>query len=283
MTSWLRLWHDMPTDPKFRVIARKAGRPLTEVLSVFVLMMTNASASDARGELCGWDDEDAAAALDIDPEHVKAIRSAMQGKVLDGDNLSGWERRQPKREDDSAERVRAFRERQKQAETPCNADVTQSNAPEKSREEEIREEKITPLPPKRGPGPAEALKAFEAYNATALRCGLQQAARLTPDRQRKIIARLKDYGLEGWDAALANLERSKFLTGKNDRGWRANLDFILQASSFGKLHDGGYANGDPDTKPASKPSAVPYTYDEKAAQSLTEKLLADFMQGSVVQ
>jgi hypothetical protein len=104
----------------------------------------------------------------------------------------------------------------------------------------IRED--TPLPPK-GASPGDALKAFHAYNETALRCGLQQAAKLTPDRQRKIIARLKDYGLDGWTQALANIERSSFLTGKNDRGWRASLDFLVQAESFGKVHDGGYGNG----------------------------------------
>jgi hypothetical protein len=102
--------------------------------------------------------------------------------------------------------------------------------------------KETPLPPK-GASPGDALKAFHAYNETALRCGLQQAAKLTPDRQRKIIARLKDYGLDGWTQALANIERSSFLTGKNDRGWRASLDFLVQAESFGKVHDGGYGNG----------------------------------------
>ena len=88
---WLRLWHDMPTDPKFRVIARRSGRPLPEVLSVFVMMMTNASANaNERGELDNWNDEDIAAALDMEGEHVASIREAMQGKTLDGHRLLGW-------------------------------------------------------------------------------------------------------------------------------------------------------------------------------------------------
>jgi hypothetical protein len=101
----------------------------------------------------------------------------------------------------------------------------------------------TPLPPKGGPTPGDAIKAFHAYNDTALRCGLQQAKSLTPDRQRRLIARLRDYGLDGWSVALANIERSSFLTGKNDNGWRADLDFLLQAKSFNKVHDGSYGNG----------------------------------------
>jgi hypothetical protein len=103
--------------------------------------------------------------------------------------------------------------------------------------------KETPVAPKGAPTPGDALKAFAAYNQTALRCALQQAGRLTPDRQRKIIARLREYSLDGWMQALANLERSAFLRGKNDRNWRANLDFLLQASSFSKVHDGQYGNG----------------------------------------
>lgn len=131
MNSWLRLWHDMPTDPKFRVIAKRAGRPLSEVISVFVLIMTNASANATeRGELDNWSDEDAAAALDLQVEHVATIREAMQGKTIDGNKLTGWEKRQPKRDDGSAERAKAWRERNR----------TQPNAPEKSRGEKIREE-----------------------------------------------------------------------------------------------------------------------------------------------
>jgi hypothetical protein len=97
--------------------------------------------------------------------------------------------------------------------------------------------------PDPGPGKAAALDAFNAFNDTALKCGIPQAAKFTPDRERKIIACLKNYGMDGWNQALANIERSAFLTGKNDRGWIATLDFMLQPSKFGKLHDGGYGNG----------------------------------------
>lgn len=114
-----------------------------------------------------------------------------------------------------------------------------------------QEPKKDPPTPK-GASKAECLEAFEAYNAIALRCGLAQAAKFTPDRERKIRARLNDYGLDGWRTALANIERSSFLTGKNDKGWRANLEFMTQAESFAKLHDGVYGNGrhaGPNAKP----------------------------------
>ena len=92
-------------------------------------------------------------------------------------------------------------------------------------------------------GGSDVGKAFAAYNLTAKSCGLPIAGKLTADRAKKISARLDEYGLEGWHTALANIERSSFLTGSNDRGFRASLDLVCKAESFGKLHDGSYGNG----------------------------------------
>lgn len=126
MSRWVRLWIDMPTDPKWRVIAKRAGRPISETLAVFMFMLANAgernetqSNADERGVLVNWSDEDVAAALDIETAHVTAICEAMQGKTLDGNKLTGWEKRQPKREDGSSERSKEWRERKR---TQANAE-----------------------------------------------------------------------------------------------------------------------------------------------------------------
>lgn len=125
--DWLRLWHDMPTDPKWRVIAARSGEPIPSVISVYIFLLTNASANaDERGRTRNWDNDDVAAALGIGHDSVEAIVSAMQGKVLDGNDLTGWEKRQPKREDGSAERAKNWRERKR---TQANA----SERPDKKR------------------------------------------------------------------------------------------------------------------------------------------------------
>lgn len=119
----------------------------------------------------------------------------------------------------------------------------------------------SPLPPDGGRGSLEAnshvetLKAFEAYNDRALVLGLPQASKLTPDRRRRIRARLKDFGSDGWSKALANLD-TPFLRGLTEHRFRADLDFVCQAKSFSKLHDGGYApaQGTPDAADRSRPS-----------------------------
>lgn len=132
MTGWVRLWHDMPTDPKWRTIARKSGQRVGDVIAVFNFLMVNASANaEARGAIAGFDPEDVATALDLDDSDVQAILSAMQGKVMDGDHLTGWEKRQPKREDGTAaERKAAWKAREGAKKNAAERNGTLGNAPE---------------------------------------------------------------------------------------------------------------------------------------------------------
>ena len=139
---WVRLWQDMPTDPVWRTISKRSGQPIALVMAVFNFMMV--TAKDEDGYITGFDDEDVATALDSEIEQITTIKESMQGKVLDGDYLTGWERRQPKREDEgSTARSRRHREAKKNKSdenqgvfdsgTQCNAtqrNATQCNAPE---------------------------------------------------------------------------------------------------------------------------------------------------------
>lgn len=152
MSQWLRLWHDMPNDPKWRTIAKISKQSIGNVIAVYVQMLVNASSvtqSDAvrRGTLSHWCNEDIASALDLEKEQIDAIYEAMQGKVLDKDYLIGWDKRQPIREDNSLERTRSYRNRLKK----CNSiekiekcewerNVTQCDAPDTERKKERIEE-----------------------------------------------------------------------------------------------------------------------------------------------
>ena len=92
--EWLRLWHDMPNDPKWRTIARISGQPLALVQAVFLHLMVDASRNVTRGHV-SVTHEDLASALDVTHTEIEAIFDAMQGRVIDGDVLTGWDRRQP--------------------------------------------------------------------------------------------------------------------------------------------------------------------------------------------
>ncbi|MGK5049505.1 hypothetical protein ACQ4WP_26955 [Janthinobacterium sp. GB4P2] len=141
----------MPNDPKWRTIARASGQKIGDVIATYLHMMTLASNATERGRTQGFKDEDIATALDLDALQVTAIRDAMQGRVLDGDHLTGWEKRQPIREDGSAERGKQHRETErlkKEVESLKN-ELTEatSNATERSqtqpnaREDKTREDK----------------------------------------------------------------------------------------------------------------------------------------------
>lgn len=148
---WFRVWGDMINDPKWRTIARKSEQKIGDVIAVYMHMLTCASNATERGRTEGWCDEDVATALDIDTEQVEAIREAMQGRVLDGDYLTGWEKRQPIKEDNSAERAKAWREAKKaekeQQQTPPNETErqrTQDKDTDKKREEEKKSKPAQP-------------------------------------------------------------------------------------------------------------------------------------------
>ena len=95
----------------------------------------------------------------------------------------------------------------------------------------------------RDPTPAQAV---DAWNDMAERAGLPRVQRLTKAREAKLNQRLTECGgLDGWRTACAQVEASAFLTGSNDRGWKADFDFLCQQRSFTKLMEGGYASGAP--------------------------------------
>jgi len=116
---WLRLFTETPADLKLRRVAKLANAPMAHVLAVWICMLCHAGseAGDARGTLSGWDDGTIATGLDLEDEDVTRIRDAMQGRLLDGDVLVGWDKRQgggaieERPASSSAERMRRHRER----------------------------------------------------------------------------------------------------------------------------------------------------------------------------
>lgn len=82
----------------------------------------------------------------------------------------------------------------------------------------------------------------EHYNAIALLLGLPKCWKLTEKRKAALRARIKEFGEDGVCEAIEALKQSAFLAGANDRGWRANWDFVMQPSSMVKLLEGAYTS-----------------------------------------
>lgn len=89
-------------------------------------------------------------------------------------------------------------------------------------------------------GRADVKAAFDEWNDLARRIGLPVAKDLTPERRKHIRARLASSGLDGWREALAAVEASPHCRGENNRGWRADIDFVATAAKFAKLREGSY-------------------------------------------
>ena len=138
--QWLRLWHDMPTDPKWRTISKASGQRIGDVMAVYVHLLVCASNATERGRTQSFNSEDVASALDLDTEQVEQIITAMQGRVLDGDLLKGWENRQVAREDGSAERSKAWREAQKAASERTPNATERKRTPDKDKDKDKKKE-----------------------------------------------------------------------------------------------------------------------------------------------
>lgn len=109
---------------------------------------------------------------------------------------------------------------------------------------------IPPSPPKGGSSPTD--RAIEVFSDQASQAGLPVPRKVTADRRRKVEARIREHGEEAWAEACRRMASSAFCRGENDRGWRADLDFLCQPKSFNGLLEGKY-----DDRPRQQPQAPP--------------------------
>lgn len=75
-------------------------------------------------------------------------------------------------------------------------------------------------------------------------CGsLAKCAAMNKSREAKWRARWNERPDQHyWEATIQRLSESPFANGSNDRGWRASVDFLLQAESHLKINEGKYDN-----------------------------------------
>lgn len=150
--DWFRSYIGTATDTKFRVVVKKSGARLGDILAVWQMLLERACGADERGNVDGFDFEGAEALLDLEEGQARAIYFAMEEKgLIHQGRIANWDKRQPKRErdDNSTDRVRAHRERKRKEsnaicdnETPCNT---------KERQETPRGEESILNPPQSPP------------------------------------------------------------------------------------------------------------------------------------
>jgi hypothetical protein len=92
-----------------------------------------------------------------------------------------------------------------------------------------------------GDAPITLDELVDDWNAMAKDCGLPAVAKLTDRRRRQAKARIRQYPeVEAWQRAFACIRGSPWMQGQNEKGWRADFDFLLQDKNFTKLVEGSY-------------------------------------------
>lgn len=227
--QWFRLYHRMIDDDKLRLLAFEDRWHFVALCC----LKADGLIDEEEGSLR---DRKIAVKLGVQVRELEEIGRRLQEVGLVDNRLSpvAWDELQFKT-DNSTARVQKYREKQQRnkAKRLCNVSVTGQET-----------ETDTDIEPKgsceTGVSPVRPAEIVEAWNITADRLGLSKIAKLTDDRKRKLSARCKDASLDDFRAALAAIERSRWLQGDNDRGWKANFDFFLQPKSFTKLIEGAY-------------------------------------------
>lgn len=248
--QWLRLWHEMPNDPKWRTIARASRQPITAVIAVYLHLLVAASANATeRGRTESVCIEDVASALDLEPEHVDQIMEAMQGRVLEGDRIAGWDKRQVEREDGSAARAKAWRDAKKEEkQTQANASE-RKKTPEKEKDTD-KDSLTTPdgvvAASDADAHPCPHQKIIELYHEVLPMC--PQVRDWTPARQQQLRARWNEdksrQNLDYWRRYFEYVKSCGFLVGNQPdprrRPFFADLEWLTKSANFAKVRERKY-------------------------------------------
>lgn len=262
--DWFRWHHGSVTDPKFQLVAKKSGATLPDVLAVWTYLLEKASAAEFRGCFGEIDCESVDCLFGFDDGKTDSIMLQMvERKLIADEYIVAWEKRQVKREresDNSSDRVKAFREKQRHV-TPCNAnDEQETPREEKRREEEtttsVADKSATVQQIGKPPCPADTIIALyhELMPLNPAVKVLNEARRKTIRARWKEAAELdcapfgyydREGGIAAWRQFFEVCAESDFLTGKAQAQpgkppFIADIDFLMSPSGFAKCLENKY-------------------------------------------
>ena len=269
--DWFRWHHGSVNDPKFQLVAKKAGVRLGDVILVWAFILEKASENADRGIIGPLDFETMDFMLGADDGTACRILDAMTGRgLIAGDRIAAWEKRQPKREDDSAaDRKRRQRELESvqvrdELHVPPNPivsrDVTQSHDRGEKRREEEKKTNTSPtdLSPAKPPTcPHKAILGLYGKHLPMLpqpkpELWDGQRAKNLSSRWKWLLTKTRssgeryasneDEGLAWFDRFFAYVAKSHFLTGRDGKWSNCDLGWLVNAENFAKVVQGNYEN-----------------------------------------
>jgi hypothetical protein len=132
--NWL-CWHvGTVTDPKFRVIARRANTQPGSVVAIWAYLLELAGSAKERGSIASFDAEIAEEALGYDVVTIRAVYDELEGRgLIEGASIAKWKDRQNLT---NAERAKEWRK--SKAERNEQNDV-RKHSPEQIEQNDVRE------------------------------------------------------------------------------------------------------------------------------------------------
>lgn len=183
MADWL-CWHvGTVSDAKFTAVARRATVTKPVVLALWAYILERAKVSEEMGTFGKVDSEDAAITLEITEEQVDFVLAAMMAKGLIAEGkIVNWIKRQHSAS--STERVRAFRERQKQLSNDETVSETFRNAGNGTGQDRTGQDRHTGHNPKEANGDKNGTAQPSDRNGKSIELNLPRASRAFPGNGR---------------------------------------------------------------------------------------------------
>lgn len=129
---------------------------------------------------------------------------------------------------------------------------------------------------KHPPTPYEKIK--DLYNNICV--SLPQIKVISESRKKHIQARWKQYNydLSVFEELFKKTQESNFLRGNNDKGWKADFDWLIKESNMTKVLEGRY-----DNKKNRDPAWQSYEKDRKTVEVDTDKIVEEVFQSLEVE
>lgn len=252
--AWLKIDQTLRDHHKICDAADELQVDPAHMTGMMVLFWLWAIDNAPSGSLAGVSAGTIARGAQYGGDPIAFVEALKQQELLDegpeGLQIHDWEEHAGNlidRRQKDAKRKAAERAAKKAAEPETSEghpqDVREKSAPrvEQSKSRERVEKNNTP--PDGGesepadPIPFEKLRIL--WNETCL--SYSKANGVNGNRRTLLAARWKEHAdLDWWAKYFARIEASAFLKGKNDRKWKATLDWILNAANMDKILEGKY-------------------------------------------
>jgi hypothetical protein len=232
------------SDPKIKRLISKHGMMGYGLYwGIVEDLYNNANALPLQYDVIAFD-------MRTDENTIRSIINDFELFVIDGDEFGSLsvQRRLDQRDDKSEKARQSARKRwdeyNKSKKENANAMRTHSegNAIKERKRKERKEI---------GSASCEIVK-----NAYHTHCANMPKVLLISDQRKTAINnRIKEHGIDAVENVIKLAGESAFLSGESDKGFTANLDWILKPANFIKIMEGNYKNKI-NGKPARPPSTI---------------------------